>query len=101
MEGITIHSKRIKLYKNLILEEIEEIYLLLKKESKFEYHSEDRMKKGLVKKLFILVTSMSTILISIFLSDNTNNTVYQYLFLLPLLHGGGYDYILFQSRRNA
>lgn len=89
MKGITIHSKRIKLYKNLILEEIEEIYLLLKKESKFEYHSEDRMKKGLVKKLFILVTSMSTILISIFLSDNTNNTVYQYLFLLPLLHGGG------------
>lgn len=45
------------------------------------------METKLIKNVFILVVSMSIILVSIFLFDNASNTVYQYLFLLPLLHG--------------
>lgn len=45
------------------------------------------MKTGLIKNIFVLVISMVIILIAIFLSGDTNNTVYRNLFLLPLLHG--------------
>lgn len=45
------------------------------------------MKKGLVEKVVILTIAMGIILETVILSNSASNTVYQYLFLLPLLHG--------------
>ena len=45
------------------------------------------MKKGLVEKVVILTIAIGIILETVILSNSASNTVYQYLFLLPLLHG--------------
>ena len=44
------------------------------------------MKKGLVEKVVILTIAIGIILETVILSNSASNTVYQYLFLLPLLH---------------
>ncbi len=45
------------------------------------------MKKGLFTNIFIFILSMCVIIIAVFLASDARNTVYEKLFLLPLLHG--------------
>lgn len=45
------------------------------------------MKRGFIRKIFILFISIFIISITIFLSGDANSTVYKNLYLLPLIHG--------------